>query len=183
MAIRPVRQSVSKDEFLKSLNLDLSQLNDRQVFSTMWVGAVISVSKSSTHITQEEVTHYWVQNFETSSRDILKNEYRANPGVRQPYKWAHLNQEAIDRAISQIWSTASEKSRWYYDHGQSAEPSVKNWVLKWLLWHVARYRDERNNKKNRSSGSSSPGSPLYSPIPGTGEQHITLLKTGNEADE
>ena len=112
---------------------------------------------------QEEVTHYWVQNFETTSRHILKPEYARNPGVKRPYKWGHLCREAIDRAIEEIGNDASPRSKPYYDLGHSADQTVNNWVLKWLLWHVARYRDERNNKKLRSTDGSSVSSICYTP--------------------
>ena len=117
---------------------------------------------------QEEVTRYWVINFETDSRHILKAEYQENFRVKQPYKWGHLSKEAIDDAIDEIWRDAGDRSRHYYDIGRSEDEAVHNWVLKWLLWHVSRYRDERNNKKPRPSPMVSPSesSAYASPLQG-----------------
>jgi hypothetical protein len=164
MAIRPVRQSASKEHFLQALSLNMAHPADREIFTTMWVSQwsrhncdIVQQAKE----TQEEATQYWVRHFETTNRNILKPEYAGNPGVKQPYKWGHLNRESIDSAIDEIARGASERSYPYYELGRSADQNIHNWVLKWLLWHVARYRDERNNKKNRtpdgSSTSSSPG--------------------------
>ena len=105
---------------------------------------------------QEEVTTYWVKNFETSSRHILKPEYASNPAVKQPYKWAHLDPVFIDQAIAQICEEGKEWPKHFYELGRSDDRKVNNWVLKWLLWHVCRYRDWRNrkNKPSSSAGSS-----------------------------
>lgn len=100
---------------------------------------------------QEEVTTYWVKNFETSSRHILKPEYASNPAVKQPYKWAHLDPIFIDQAIAQICDEGEEWPRHFYELGRSDDRKVNNWVLKWLLWHVCRYRDWRNRKNKPSS--------------------------------
>ena len=104
---------------------------------------------------QEEVTTYWMRNFEVQSRAILKPEYAANLAVQRPYKWAHLNPTVIDNAISQIWSEGQQWPRYYYDQGHSEDRRVYNWVLKWLLWHVCRYRDWRNRKSKTTTSTSS----------------------------
>ena len=106
---------------------------------------------------QEEVTSYWVTHFETSSRAILKPEYASNPAVHRPYKWAHLDPATIDGAIAEIWSNAKPWPRHFYDRGHSEDRRVYNWVLKWLLWHVCRYRDWRNRKGKSSNGGSKSG--------------------------
>lgn len=95
---------------------------------------------------QEEVTRHWVHNFETSNRLNLKPEYASNAAVQRPYKWAHLSPAVVDRAIATIWEQGKPAPRHYYDLGYSEDPKVYNWVLKWLLWHVCRYRDWRNRK-------------------------------------
>jgi hypothetical protein len=87
-----------------------------------------------------------MKHFETSSRTILKPEYAHNPSVTKPYKWAHLNPVVIDNAIAEIWGSGKPWPRYYYNLGHSEDRKVYNWVLKWLLWHVCRYRDWRNRK-------------------------------------
>ena len=43
-----------------------------------------------------------------------------------------------------------------YDLGHDTEGvEMENWVIRWMLWHVFRYRDNRN--KHRQNGNSSNG--------------------------
>ena len=116
-----------------------------------------SLSTWTDNIFQAEVTTYWVSHFETSSRTILKHEYSSNLGVQRPYKWAHLNPSVINNAIAEIWRNGQQWPRRFYDIGRSDDAKVYNWVLKWLLWHVCRYRDWRNRKARNSSSSGSSG--------------------------
>ncbi|MCJ1328175.1 hypothetical protein MMC10_004850 [Thelotrema lepadinum] len=136
--ITPVRQSASKEEFLKALGLN-GNTADKARFQQMW----------------EEVTGFWVKNFETTKRHILKPEYAASPGVQRPYKWAHLDPAVIDNAITTIWKDGRPLPRMYYDLGAHDDRRIYNWVLKWLLWHVCRYRDWRNRKSKPSTASDS----------------------------
>ncbi|MCJ1445821.1 MAG: hypothetical protein MMC23_006326 [Stictis urceolatum] len=131
----PVRQSASKEEFLKALGLDSAVQDDREKFASMW----------------DEVTKYWMQKFEIDDRRILKTEYASNGAVKKPYKWAHLRPEYIDACIKEIWSNGGYYPRRFYDVGRTDDQKVYNWVLKWLLWHVCRYRDWRNRKNRPSS--------------------------------
>ncbi|MCJ1476595.1 hypothetical protein MMC13_005261 [Lambiella insularis] len=137
----PVKQSASKEEFLVAIGLNQQDPEDRKKFCAMWA----------------EVTTYWVSHFETSSRSILKTEYASVLGVQRPYKWAHLNPTAINSAIAEIWRQGQPWPRRFYDLGRSEDPKVYNWVLKWLLWHVCRYRDWRNRKGRTSSSNGSYG--------------------------
>ncbi|MCJ1401272.1 hypothetical protein MMC11_004484 [Xylographa trunciseda] len=137
----PVKQSASKEEFLVAIGLNQQDPDDRRKFCAMWA----------------EVTTYWVSHFETASRTILKPEYASNLGVQRPYKWAHLNPSIINNAIAEIWRNGQQWPRRFYDQGRSDDAKVYNWVLKWLLWHVCRYRDWRNRKARTSSSGGSSG--------------------------
>lgn len=151
----PVKQSASKEEFLIAIGLNQQDSEDRRKFCAMWVCDLKPQSHSwllALSTLQAEVTTYWVSQFETSSRSILKNEYASNFGVQRPYKWAHLNPTTINSAIAEIWRQGQPWPRRFYDLGRSEDPKVYNWVLKWLLWHVCRYRDWRN-RKGRASNS------------------------------
>ncbi|MCJ1235585.1 hypothetical protein MMC14_003556 [Varicellaria rhodocarpa] len=136
MAGIPVRQSASKEEFLRALGLNEADNQDRWKLRVMW----------------EEVVNYWVTHFETPSRAILKPEYASNAGVQPPYKWAHLSPTTVDAAIAEIWGNGGQWPRHFYDMGYSKDRKVYNWVLKWLLWHVCRYRDWRNRRARNGSG-------------------------------
>ena len=104
------------------------------------------------------MTTYWEQHFEQGLRQNLKPEYASNRAIVPPYKWAHLSPAAIDGAIGTIRARAAPGPRRFYDMGQSDDVRVNNWVLKWLLWHVCRYRDWRN-RKHRHAGTEQVMSP------------------------
>ena len=126
-----------------------------------------SKTERETYHIQDEVTTYWEKHFETTSRSILRPEYAANEAVRQPYKWAHLAPSVIDSAIHAIHTQAAPWPRQFYDMGRSTDQRIVNWVLKWLLWHVCRYRDWRNRKNRRDNQDASfhlpAGSTSYAP--------------------
>lgn len=102
---------------------------------------------------QKETTTYWVEKMEgdmDNDRSMLRREFRNTMSVQKPFKWQHLDPTFIDQAIADIWSRGSVTARRFYDAGR--DDKVKNWVIKWLLWHVCRYRDWRN-RKNKSPSS------------------------------
>lgn len=156
----PLKQSASKEEFLVAIGLGQPTAENRdKLFTQMWVCILHAgsngTSKHTDRSCQHEVTSYWNKHFETSSRSILKPEYASNLKVHRPYKWGHLNQAAINTAICEIWGNGGQSPRKFYDLGRSEDPKVYNWVLKWLLWHVCRYRDWRNRKGASSTSTSS----------------------------
>ncbi|CAF9921179.1 MAG: hypothetical protein GOMPHAMPRED_002250 [Gomphillus americanus] len=126
-----LKQSASKEEFIKALGMNALNPTDNAILKEMW----------------EEVTVYWNKHFETpTDRKILKPEYAGNDKIQKPYKWAHLDPAFIDQSIAEVWQAARPGPRHYYELGRSEDRKVFNWVLKWLLWHVCRYRDWRNRK-------------------------------------
>lgn len=90
----------------------------------------------------------------------LVPQCRDNPNVQPPYSWDDIMESAKHREVMTIYHSASPLTRAYYDRGRYRDgPNEDNWIIRWCLWHVFRYRDNRN--KNRSSGlsSASAGSP------------------------
>ena len=79
-----------------------------------------------------------------------------------PFSNAQLNETATHREILNIYQHARPETRMFYDMGRDTDGlEEENWVIRWLLWHVFRYRDNRN--KNRRHGSpSGPRSPSSS---------------------
>jgi hypothetical protein len=79
--------------------------------------------------------------------------------AQPPFSNAQLNETATHREILNIYQHARPETRMFYDMGRDVDGlEEENWVIRWLLWHVFRYRDNRN--KNRRNGSpSGPGSP------------------------
>lgn len=83
-------------------------------------------------------------------------------GAQPPFSNAQLNEAATHREILNIYQHARPETRMFYDMGRDTDGlDEENWVIRWLLWHVFRYRDNRN--KNRRHGSpSGPQSPSSS---------------------
>lgn len=94
-----------------------------------------------------------------STPDILRDENAQN--VLPPFSNAQLNETATHREILNIYQHARPETKRYYDMGRDTQGlEEENWVIRWLLWHVFRYRDNRN--KNRRQGSPDPRSPSSS---------------------
>lgn len=68
--------------------------------------------------------------------------------------WARdveIKETAMHREILQIYRRASEKTKVVYELARDIDGvEEENWIIRWLLWHAFRYRDQRNNRKSRS---------------------------------
>lgn len=76
--------------------------------------------------------------------------------MEPPYSHAHVSETAIHREILRIYRDARAETRVVYNLGRDTERvEEENWVIRWMLWHVFRYRDNRNrNRRAPSSGNS-----------------------------
>jgi hypothetical protein len=87
--------------------------------------------------------------------DILRDDGAQN--LQPPFSNAQLNESATHREILNIYQHAKPETKPLYDMGRDTQGlEEENWVIRWLLWHVFRYRDNRN--KNRRQGSPAPSS-------------------------
>lgn len=69
-----------------------------------------------------------------------------------PYSSNQIQPGVLSRVVLQIYRNASPQTRRIYDLGRETDGvSEDNWVIRWCLWHVFRYRDERNRTRNVSS--------------------------------
>ena len=76
--------------------------------------------------------------------------------IEPPYSHAHISETYIHREILRIYGEARRETRAIYDLGHDRDRiEEENWVIRWMLWHVFRYRDNRN--RNRKGGPPSPG--------------------------
>lgn len=58
----------------------------------------------------------------------------------------------MHREILKIYHRASAQTKAVYNEGHDTEVcEEENWVIRWLLWHAFRYRDQRNNKRRTST--------------------------------
>lgn len=90
-----------------------------------------------------------------------RNRMLATPGIlrddsdqnaQPPFGNAQINETAIHLEILKIYQLSSPETRIYYDKGRDTEGvEEENWVIRWLLWHVFRYRDNRNKNRRQVS--------------------------------
>lgn len=91
----------------------------------------------------------------TESQDVLVPALRGNTSVGPPYSNAQISETVTHREILRIYRMARPETRVMYDLGRDVDRvEEENWVIRWMLWHVFRYRDSRN--KNRRPTSPSP---------------------------
>lgn len=90
----------------------------------------------------------------TESQDVLVPSLR-NASVEPPYSNAQISETVTHREILRIYRIARPETRVVYDLGRDTDRvEEENWVIRWMLWHVFRYRDSRN--RNRRIVSPSP---------------------------
>ncbi|KAM0794715.1 hypothetical protein BDR22DRAFT_674291 [Usnea florida] len=151
-----VVQSNPKWQFLMALQLDGRNRNDQALY---WI------------MKSEAIRVYDAQLM--GNRDALKPQYANEPS---PFSANQFSEAAFANAIKSIVKNASPQTRSLYDQG--AIPGQPNWVARWILYHVCRYRDGRNKKAARSQqfhdddniAESPPGPP---PPPGSGASRGT----------
>ena len=81
--------------------------------------------------------------------------------AQPPFSNSQVSETATHREILNIYQHSRPETRHFYDMGRDTQGlEEENWVIRWLLWHVFRYRDNRN--KNRRQGSPDPRSPSSS---------------------
>lgn len=112
-------------------------------------------------------------------RSILTTEARNDKSVQPPYSSHHISERAMKAETMRIFHSACPQTRAYYDltHDRTGQ-TEENWLIKWMLWHVFRYRDSRNRgrrRKNPSQASSISDSALDQPESGIEDDNRTSL--------
>ena len=97
--------------------------------------------------------------------------------VQPPFSNAQVSETATHREILNIYQHARPETRYFYDMGRDTQgQEEENWVIRWLLWHVFRYRDNRN--KNRRQASPDPKSPSSSSSDNSSSESQTRTNSG-----
>ena len=82
----------------------------------------------------------------TEDQDAL--QARMRNATEPPYSHAHVTETAIHREILRIYHYARPETKGVYDLGRDTERvEEENWIIRWMLWHVFRYRDNRNRNR------------------------------------
>ena len=87
----------------------------------------------------------------TENPESLLSELR-DTGLEPPYSHAHVSETAIHREILRIYQRARAETKQVYDLGRDVDRvEEENWVIRWMVWHVFRYRDNRNRNRRAAS--------------------------------
>lgn len=149
-------QSESKARFFERLGLRDDDQNHRSIYTMMKVRNRATSNDLSAKLGAQEEAVEGRRRL-TEDKEALLPELR-NTGLEPPYSHAHVTETAIHREILRIYQRARPETRQVYDLGRDLERvEEENWVIRWMLWHVFRYRDNRNrNRKGLGSNANSP---------------------------
>ncbi|KAF2754750.1 hypothetical protein EJ05DRAFT_513680 [Pseudovirgaria hyperparasitica] len=76
---------------------------------------------------------------------------RLSQGIARP-TWDSIPETDKYNQIAIIFERSDPYVRYYYQIGAYEDgPNKENWVIRWLLWHSFRYRDNRNRKGQASA--------------------------------
>ena len=139
-----VVQSNPKWQFLMALQLDGRNRNDQALYWIMKVRESRFISTSEIDPRQSEAIRVYDAQL-MGNRDALKPQYANEPS---PFSANQFSEAAFANAVKSIVKNASPQTRGLYDQG--AIQGQPNWVARWILYHVCRYRDGRNKKAARS---------------------------------
>lgn len=92
---------------------------------------------------QDEAIEVWKAQLK-GRRSTLKPEHA---DAREPWSSNMFTASAWNRAVAAICGSASARTRPMYAKGSM---DGENWVARWALYHILRYRDDRN-KRARSN--------------------------------
>ncbi|MCJ1459560.1 hypothetical protein MMC28_009939 [Mycoblastus sanguinarius] len=125
MSARLVNKSAPKWEFLHKLELTPNNPDHRALYGLMKSDAVRGYDALL-----------------RTNRSALKPDHARSP---PPFAASWFTDADFLNAVQTIYADASPQTRALYNKGRMANGD--NWVIGWVLYHVCRYRDGRNQKK------------------------------------
>jgi len=131
MSIIPkISPSRSKADFFRRLNLQEHNEEHKQIYRDMMDEAARGRERTC------------------QDQNNLTLQARQSSHLSHPYSSNMITETALHREVLNIYYTASHRTKPWYDLGKYVEGSnEENWVIRWCLWHVFRYRDERNRHR------------------------------------
>jgi len=128
--VPPLAQSESKKRFFERLRLDQSNPDHTRIYAMMKAEAIDGRSRIA------------------ASPEALIPSLRNDPTIEPPYSNSQIDELAIQREVFRIYNYARPETRPFYDLGMDMDRRIAdNWVIRWMLWHVNRYRDHRNRNR------------------------------------
>ncbi|KAF2162964.1 hypothetical protein M409DRAFT_68900 [Zasmidium cellare ATCC 36951] len=124
---QPLAQSENKALLFQRLGLNERDPRHRHLYSLMKAEAIEGWSRL------------------TARRDALSPRLQQDWSLEPPYTFGQIDEVAFQAEAIYMWHHAQASTRTIYELGQHSKGDLKdNWIIRWLLWHVFRYRDDRN---------------------------------------
>ncbi|KAF7186735.1 hypothetical protein HII31_11967 [Pseudocercospora fuligena] len=123
--VEPIARSDTKVRFMTCLGLDISKRLHREVYNAMKLEA----NEGRKRIIAE-----------------LDEQARRNDqlAARRTYSTSQIDESIMNSEAAWIYEHAQPVTKPLYHLGHDLEhPSKPNWVIRWMLWHVFRYKDGR----------------------------------------
>jgi len=131
--IPKLSQSKSKAEFFERLGWSENEETHKQLYQMMMEEAAAGRARTC------------------QNRENLTPQSQQDPRVVDgPYSSSMITETARHREIQNVYATASPETRIWYDRAIMNDGGWDNWIIRWCLWHVFRYRDDRNRHNRRS---------------------------------
>lgn len=140
--VTALAQSDSKASFCRRLGLNIDDPDHRRIYLAMKVSADNTLYE--VHLTWQAEALKARQEM-TAGRSALSPDLQRDPAVQPPFSISQISETAMHRAMQDIYTKASPQTRGYYERAWIITGSApENWIIRWMLWHVFRYRDKRN---------------------------------------
>lgn len=134
-------KSASKNEFLSGLGLNQDDPATNNLYSAMKVSYPFPMFY---HSTTDPIQAEAIEAFNArlrGQRSLLRAQFRNSP---PPYAANQFTDEAFKSCVRFIWSNSRHPTREWYD--RAGTPGGDNWIIAWMLYHICRYRDGRNQR-------------------------------------
>lgn len=137
-------QSENKSKFLERLGISDHSDEGKRLYAMMKVRVTQCAPLSQKLIELQEEAIAGRARMSASPQSLIPRLIN-DPNVKPPYSNTQISEAAMHRETIYIYRTARSETRAIYDRGHYIEGGAEeNWIIKWLLWHVFRYRDNRN---------------------------------------
>lgn len=146
--LAPLPRSESKTRFMARLGLDIRDARHRQVYSMMKVSDPVPMFGPA----HSSISDVACQNEASEGREriieSLSRPRRPSPGNvldnSSNYSTSQIQEVVFNAEIIRIHQMAQPATRIMYDLANDpSHPNEPNWIIRWMLWHVFRYRDGR----------------------------------------